>query len=572
MAPQPPVHPALRPRGAAQERHRARASRGSRRRGALRHPRAAAGHRSRGRLDLAQQHPRPRQPDPDAAARRLPRPVPRWGTERRLEDADEPDEAARAASGPATRQADQPAGEGGAAARPELHARRVAAARQRCRRRPARVLVRPVWRLERHGQRHARGARGACRQLWQALYVCFTQVRTSTNDPPASEEQGRKSRSEFTMSSSRYGSGNSAREGSPSPPALTDGASRADTPVSAEAAEVRAYLSESNHRLSHVAETGQLGPRPRAPLLKPPAVALDALVIPTLDAGSYKAGFHFGTAVVPPTSPQVRSFSGMSSPSPPAATGPSPVSLHSLSSPLSLSHSTSSPEESGPPTPIVHSPQPVVRSTTRFDLDCDDETDIIPAAPKLPEPTLPRIRLSPTADDDDAYDAYNPAAIISDYFYDDRDHHLPESPSIDSFHTAARRRRRPLRRHPRQPPGVPELPHLARLPRLPAQLPHPDDAAPPTEPHVDPAQAPELRPRPGEQHQRGVPHPRGRRRRRPGAARACGRDGRPLAPTLGRVPPRKRKLRSPAPRHRRLPDRPGAAGRRAPRRPPPSPQ
>jgi hypothetical protein len=236
------------------------------------------------------------------------------------------------------------------------------------------------------------------------------------------------------MSSSQYGSGTSAREGSPSPPALTDGGSRADTPtptpLSDPAAEVRAYLSESNHRLSHVAETGQLGPRPPRSLIKPAAggVALDALVIPALEPSVYKSGIHFGGA---PSSPQVRSFSGRSTP--PAQS--SPVSLHSLSSPLSLSRSATTTSDPSPVTPIVHSPRPVVTAPrTRFELDSDDDD--------FPEPTLPQIRFSPSPpndDDDHIYDIYNPSSIISDYFYEDTNPAalFPDTPSVDSLHGSA---------------------------------------------------------------------------------------------------------------------------------------
>jgi hypothetical protein len=57
----------------------------------------------------------------------------------------------------------------------------------------------------------------------------------------------------------------SIRKDSPSPPDLTDGTSRAETPLSADVRSNLTVLSESNHRLSHVAETGQLAPRTRQP-------------------------------------------------------------------------------------------------------------------------------------------------------------------------------------------------------------------------------------------------------------------------------------------------------------------
>jgi len=72
-----------------------------------------------------------------------------------------------------------------------------------------------------------------------------------------------KARSEY---SSNLEEGSSVKDGSPSPPALTDGASLSDTPNSVDPRPLLSpYLSESNHRLSHVAETGQLQPRVRMP-------------------------------------------------------------------------------------------------------------------------------------------------------------------------------------------------------------------------------------------------------------------------------------------------------------------
>jgi hypothetical protein len=102
--------------------------------------------------------------------------------------------------------------------------------------------------------------------------------------------------------------GSSFRDSSPSPPTLTDGASRSETPGSAGQ---RGYLSESNHRLSHVAETGQLHPRVRVPKF------YDNMTITSSDASSScRSTMH-----LPIGGPICRATSRLSSSSSP----PSPI-------------------------------------------------------------------------------------------------------------------------------------------------------------------------------------------------------------------------------------------------------
>jgi hypothetical protein len=135
--------------------------------------------------------------------------------------------------------------------------------------------------------------------------------------------QSQRSRSDFHSPRSAR---SSIGECSPSPPALTDGASRSETPLSTDIRpHLSSYLSESNHRLSHVAETGQLYPRVRLPKV------YDNMTLSGSDASSYRSTLH-----IPYGGPIYRTPSRLStSPSPPSPMGSSFTDhrAHSLNSP-----------------------------------------------------------------------------------------------------------------------------------------------------------------------------------------------------------------------------------------------
>jgi hypothetical protein len=167
-----------------------------------------------------------------------------------------------------------------------------------------------------------------------------------------------KARSEY---SSHLGEGSSVRDGSPSPPALTDGASRADTPSSEHHRPMlsSSYLSESNHRLSHVAETGQLQPRSRM------SRKGDSIVIPALDPQTYKSTFSFA--------------GGQSGP----LRSPLAFSPHLLGPP-----SPKGSQYSDSAVPVLHAPQPVfVSRKTSFDLR-SYPPDMAPSDNQWPRPHI----------------------------------------------------------------------------------------------------------------------------------------------------------------------------------------
>jgi hypothetical protein len=151
--------------------------------------------------------------------------------------------------------------------------------------------------------------------------------KTTSDD---SRRARRKSTSAVSFAQTSY----SGREGSPSPPALTDGNSRSDTPNS-DVRSNHTYLSQSNHRLSHVAETGQLGIRSRYP-------KQGDLVIPAYgDAFSYRSAFNFTPTMGKYSKPAI------SPSSPPALLTPtsntytwSPTESSTLVSPVTPSHNS----------------------------------------------------------------------------------------------------------------------------------------------------------------------------------------------------------------------------------------
>ncbi|KAF2667959.1 hypothetical protein BT63DRAFT_480856 [Microthyrium microscopicum] len=155
------------------------------------------------------------------------------------------------------------------------------------------------------------------------------------------DDQYRRDRKSRSDMSSHYGESSTNRDGSPSPPALTDGASRADTPLSSSDMRpaLSAYLSESNHRLSHVAETGQLTPRVRMPR------AGDSITVPSMNPAHYSAS-TFNFAHHPP--PKVRS--------------PTRGTFNTLAPPGFTSFSESH-------LPTLHAPKPVLAANRpQFDL------------------------------------------------------------------------------------------------------------------------------------------------------------------------------------------------------------
>ena len=226
------------------------------------------------------------------------------------------------------------------------------------------------------------GAWGKRCKCMHAQIETFTDMSTAPEDGQRSRQ---KSRSDISVSN--YGQ--SVREGSPSPPALTDGVSRADTPVS----EVRSnltYLSESNHRLSHVAETGQLGHRTRN--LKYSETIIPAYGEPNI----YRATFNFGPQMLRPSSLKSSSSSPVSPPAMISPSSPSyiwsPTLPKSPLSPLRPTHPNrpKSQSLSDSAIPIVHAPKPVAVRYPDFDVDA-----LSSDPPNLNfdvNPTIPHIR------------------------------------------------------------------------------------------------------------------------------------------------------------------------------------
>lgn len=228
---------------------------------------------------------------------------------------------------------------------------------------------------------------------WGQRCELDTTIALLISNIATASEHGRNSRTKSRSDLSIQHIDESVRDGSPSPPALTDGVSRAETPESGIRSDVRSnltFLSESNHRLSHVAETGQLGYRNRYP-------KYGEMVIPAYgDPTTYRSTFNFNHSGSRITSSKT--------------TSPSPPLLMSSSYTWSPSTSTSSPllspSKSMPPRsirkrrsmsesqlqlPIVHAPKPVA-AIKYPDFDIDALSSDPPNLDFDFQPTIPHIR------------------------------------------------------------------------------------------------------------------------------------------------------------------------------------
>jgi hypothetical protein len=185
--------------------------------------------------------------------------------------------------------------------------------------------------------------------------------KVASDDPRISRH---KSTSSLSFAHTYY----SGREGSPSPPALTDGNSRSDTPNS-DIPSNHTYLSQSNHRLSHVAETGQLGVRSRYS-------KHSELVIPAYgDAFTYRSAFNFTPAMGRYSRPAISPSSPPALLTPTSSTYPwSSTGSSIVASPSTPGHNTlgnswplSSSSNWLPTTPIIITPleRPLRRPKSR---------------------------------------------------------------------------------------------------------------------------------------------------------------------------------------------------------------